>query len=100
MGWKTVEEMTGNEVVSEAEGLASYAERCREIQQGINTKEVFRFRACMDRIEAERLSNPTHIVELHSRWDPRLSPDQRSMMLRIFNVGGTMAGMRALFAPA
>ena len=100
MGWKTVEEMSGPEVVSTAEGLASYAEGCREIQQGINSKEVKRFRKCMERIEAEKLAHPHSIVELHHRWDPRLSPEQRRMLLHLFESGGTMAGMRKLFAPA
>lgn len=100
MGWKTVEEMTGGEVVSEAENLAGYAESCREIQQGINSKEVIRFRKCMERIEAEKLTPPLHIVELHQRWDPRFTPTQRQMLLRLFEAGGTMAGMRKLFEPA
>lgn len=98
--WKTVEEMTGPEVVREAESLASYAEGCRDCQQGINTKEVIRFKRCLERIEAERLAPPFQIVELHERWNPGYTPMQRKMMLGLFENGGTLEGMRKLFAPA
>jgi hypothetical protein len=97
MGWKQVEEMTGPEVVSTAESLASYAASCRVHGQGINSKEVIRFNKCIDRIEAERLTNPEHLVELHTTWNPALY-ENRDMLLSLFRVGGTMAGMKALFA--
>jgi hypothetical protein len=97
MTLKTVEELKGPEVVSEAEGLASYAEDCREVGQGINSKETVRFNRCMTRIEAERLTDPLTIVNLHLRWNPDLSPNY-SMLLGIFRNGGTLDGMRKLFA--
>jgi hypothetical protein len=97
MAWKTVEEMTGAEVVNEAESLASYAEGCREIEQGINSKEVIRFNRCMTRIEEERLTDPSNIVSLHLRWNPDLNRFY-DMMLSLFKNGGTLAGMRKLFA--
>jgi hypothetical protein len=97
MAWKTVEELKGSEVVNEAESLASYAENCREIEQGVNSKEVIRFRRCMERIEAEKLADPMTIVNLHTRWDPELSRFH-DMLLHVFKNGGTLNGMRALFA--
>lgn len=97
MSWKTVEELGGPEVVREAEGLASYAEDCREIGQGINSKEVVRFNRCMDRIERERLTDPLSIVSLHTRWNPDLSR-YHNMLHSVFISGGTLEGMRKLFA--
>jgi hypothetical protein len=97
MAWKTVEEMTAVEVVNEAESLASYAEGCRDIEQGINSKEVIRFNRCMERIEAERLTDPSNLVSLHIRWNPNLSGNY-DMLLSLFRNGGTLAGMRKLFA--
>lgn len=99
MSWKQVEELSGPEVVNEAEGLASYAEGCREIEQGINSKEVIRFRLCMERIEKERLTSPREIVSLHLRWNPDLSHFY-DMLLRLFENGGTLDGMRKLFVAA
>ena len=99
MTFKTVEQMTGDEVVSEAENLASYAESCREIGQGINTKESIRFNKCIARIEAEKLTPPFNIVDIRIRWDERLSGG-RTMLTRLYENGGTLEGMRKLFAPA
>lgn len=93
--WKRVEEMTGSEVVNEAHNLASYAQSCREIGQGINTKESVRFRACMNRVETEKLCPPAEMVDLHVQWDGRLAKS-RDLLLRLFEGGCTMAGMRAL----
>lgn len=97
--FKTVEEMTGPEVVQEARHLADYAEACRQIQQGINTKEVVRFNKCVERIENEKLTSPDGIVSIRLQWDPRMS-QYRSMLVRLYENGGTLEGMRALFAPA
>ena len=99
MAWKTVEEMKGSEVVSEAESLASYAEGCRELGDGINSKEFVRFNRCMARIEAERLAEPRVIVSLHTRWNPDLCRFH-DMLHSVFKNGGTLEGMRKLFAPA
>ena len=99
MAWKTVEEMTGPEVVNEAESLAYYAESCREIEQGINSKESIRFRRCMERVEKEKLADPLTIVNLHTRWNPDLSRFH-DMLHGLFKNGGTLDGMRKLFAPA
>lgn len=96
---KTVEEMTPSEVVNEAESLSRYAESCREIGQGINSKEVIRFNRCINRIESERLTNPHHIVEIRVRWDERLQSG-RDLLLRLYENGGTLEGMQRLFAPA
>lgn len=97
--FKTVEEMTGAEVVQEAEHLASYAESCREIMQGINTKEVVRFNRCIQRIENEKLAAPSDIVSIRLKWDPRMS-EYRDLLVRLYEHGGTLEGMRTLFAPA
>lgn len=99
MGWKTVEEMTGAEVVSEAESLASYAASCRVIGQGINTKEVVRFNRCIERIETERLTDPDHIASIRIGWDERLAPN-RDMLVSLYRYGGTLEGMRRLMEPA
>jgi hypothetical protein len=101
MTWKTVEEMSAAEVVSTAESLASYAESCREIQQGINTKEVVRFNKCMTRIEGEKLESPAYIIELRRRWNPDFAADpvHRQMLTRLFENGCTLEGMSKLFAP-
>lgn len=98
MGWKMVEEMTAREVVDTAESLAGYAEGCREIEQGINTKESVRFRSCMARIENEKLASPHEIASLHVRWNPNLGRHY-DMLQRLFEHGGTLEGMRQLFAP-
>jgi len=71
MSWKRVEKMTPAEVYETAVSLAGYAESCREIGQGINSKESIRFRQCMERLETEKLSKPADIVELWCRWDSR-----------------------------
>lgn len=97
--WKTVEEMTGREVVSEAEGLASYAASCRIHGDGINSKEVIRFNKCIERIENERLTDPEHIASIRIGWDDRLSQN-RDMLVSLYRYGGTLEGMRKLFAPA
>lgn len=99
MGWKSVEAMTGAEVVSTAESLASYAASCRVHGQGINSKESIRFNQCLTRIEDERLTNPEHLVELHTTWNPAMYAS-RDLLLSLFRNGGTLAGMKALFAPA
>lgn len=97
--FKTVDEMTGPEVVQEAEHLAGYVESCREIMQGINTKEVVRFNRCIERIENEKLTPPFNIVSIRLKWDPRLS-EFRDMLVRLYENGATLEGMKALFAPA
>ena len=97
--WKAVEEMTGPEVVSEAESLASYAEGCRQCGDGINSKEVFRFNACISRIEKERLTEPYNIVSIRCRWDERLNSG-RDLLLSLYENGGTLEGMQRLLAPA
>jgi hypothetical protein len=97
MTWKTVAEMSSTEVVSEAASLASYAESCREIEQGINTKEAIRFKRCMERIEAEQLESPEYIAELHIQWDPRMAAG-RGMLVSLFRNGCTLEGMRKLFS--
>jgi len=51
MTWKQVGEMTLDEVYQEKEHLEHYFEGCREIEQGINTKETVRYRLCCERIE-------------------------------------------------
>lgn len=99
MAFKTVAELSKAEVVSEAASLARYAESCREIQQGINSKEVIRFKRCMERIEAEQLESPEYRAELHIQWDPRMT-ENREMLTSLFRNGGTLEGMRKLFAPA
>lgn len=99
MGWKRVEEMSGPEVVTEAESLASYAASCRVIEQGINTKEVVRFNQCIERIENERLTDPEHIASIRIGWDDRLAAN-RDVLVSLYRYGGTLAGMRRLFAPA
>lgn len=96
--FKTVEEMTGREVVQEAQHLADYAASCREIQQGINTKEVVRFKKCIERIENEKLTSPYGIVSIRLQWDPRMRQFQ-PLLVRLYENGGTLEGMRALFAP-
>lgn len=99
--FKSVDQMTGPEVVNEAEGLASYAESCRSSGQGINSKEVIRFNKCIERIENERLTEPYNIVSIRTRWDERMNrSDFRDMLMRIYQNGGTLEGMRKLFAPA
>lgn len=96
--WKAVEEMTAAEVVNEAENLSYYAQGCREIGQGINSKEVIRFNGCINRIEKERLTNPSHLVEIRVRWDERLSGG-RDLLFRLYQSGGTLEAMQKLFAP-
>lgn len=97
MAHRTVEELKGSEVVSEAEGLVSYAEDCRELGQGVNSKETIRFNRCMTRIEAEKLTDPMTIVNLHTRWNPELGRFH-DMLHSVFKNGGTLDGMRKLFA--
>lgn len=99
MAWKRVEQMTGPEVVSEAESLASYAASCRVIGQGINSKEVVRFNQCIERIETERLTDPEHIASIRIGWDERLAGN-RNMLVSLYRVGGTLEGMRRLMEPA
>lgn len=98
--WKRVEAMNGEEVVSEAHTLAQYAEDCRQIGQGINSKEVVRFRRCMERIETEKLCPPAEMVDLHAQWDERFNGSTaRSMLLKMFEGGVTMSQLREAFAP-
>jgi hypothetical protein len=96
--WKTVEEMTGPEVVREAESLASYAEGCRRCGDGINSKESIRFNKCISRIETERLTDPYSIVSIRCQWDERLESG-RDLLLSLYENGGTLEGMQKLFAP-
>lgn len=98
MSFKTVEEMTGPEVVLTAENLADYAVDCREIEQGINTKESVRFRKCMSRIETEKLTSPINMASLHIRWNQNLSKHYE-LLLSLFKGGGTLDAMRTLFGP-
>lgn len=96
MGFKTVEEMSGEEVVSAASGLAYYASACRDIGQGINSKETVRFNACLKRMIKEKLTSPEHIVEIECGWNPRLA-DFSDLLLSLYKNGTTREEMSALF---
>lgn len=43
---KLAEQMTKDELEQECESAESYFRACREIQQGINSKETVRYRDC------------------------------------------------------
>lgn len=93
MPWKSVKDLSDFEVVLEAERLALYAEDCRELEQGLNSKETVRFRACMARIESGKLMDPREIVSLHTRWDPNLSR-YYTMLLGLFQAGESFEARR------
>lgn len=99
MAWKRVEEMSAAEVVSEAESLARYAERCRESGQGINSKEVVRYKACSERMVREKLARPEEIAEIECMWDER-NREFRDLLVSAFRGGCTLDDMRKLFTPA
>jgi hypothetical protein len=46
MGWKHHSEMTLEEMEAEVLALESHFEMCKELEQGINTKDTVRYRAC------------------------------------------------------
>lgn len=50
MAWKHHSELTLDECEQEVFSLNGYFEDCHAIQQGINTKEVVRYRACVERL--------------------------------------------------
>lgn len=50
--WKTVDQMTVDEAESEMYHLEDYFRSCVEIQNGISSKDVIRYRRCCDKVEA------------------------------------------------
>jgi len=96
MSWMRVEEMKPDEVNETAVSLAMYMEGCREIGQGVNSKESIRFRQCMKRLQDEKLIKPRDIVELWCRWDPRRR-DSADLEIRLLESGVDMKKMAELF---
>jgi hypothetical protein len=96
MSWQRVEEMTPSDVHETAVSLAMYAESCREIGQGINSKESVRFRQCMGRLQDEKIIKPRDIVELWCRWDERRR-STADLEIRLLERGVDMKKMAELF---
>ncbi len=96
--WKKVAEMTTDEAMVEAEHLVRYMEQCREIGQGVNTKETVRFNRCLARLKAERPEEAAFIADMEIRWNPALA-EFRDLLVMCAKNNVNMEQMRQMFEP-